>query len=78
VYSDNPKLAKKILTKLMQSLKFGKKFGIPEMGEILLLDDIPLPQHDPDDPSITSAKSEVPLTKASQAILSLFCQCNFK
>ena len=62
----------------MQSLKFGKKFGIPIMGEILLLDDIPLPQHDPDDPSITSAKSEVPLAKASQAILSLFCQCNFK
>jgi hypothetical protein len=62
----------------MQSLKFGKKFGIPEMGEILMLEDIPLPQHDPEDSSITSAKSEVPLEKASQAIISLFCQCNFK
>ena len=42
-FNDNPKLAKRVLLKLMSSLKSCKNLGVPEMGEILLLDDIPLP-----------------------------------
>jgi hypothetical protein len=41
-FSDNPKMAKKILSKLMLSLKSCQNLGVPEMGEILLVDDIPL------------------------------------
>lgn len=55
---------------LISSLK-NKNLNIEPIPEILLIDDIPVPKSEEED--FLEAKSNVDLSKASLAIVSLFC-----